>query len=341
MSRRIDLLGNGNFYKANLHTHTNVSDGVFSPLEVKKMYMEKGYSIVAYTDHEVLVSHKELSDDNFLAITSYELSINERGVESLHPYDKCYHFNCYANNESNEISPVFSLKEVWHEESKQYINKEQFKIEFDLQYNQKTVTDMINKLNEAGFLVCYNHPVWSMSEEKDYSFIDGLWGVEVFNGASYNTGYVDTTTPLDYLLMQNKNVFPIACDDMHVIGDAFLGFTMIKAPSLKYADVFNSLKEGHFYSSEGPLIHELYLEGKILNINCSKCSNIILSTPLRRNVNLRNKDITIAQFDLSYYFDNYKEALDVAGIETYFRITIVDEQGKKAYTKAYFIKDYI
>ena len=31
----------GNFYKANLHCHSNVSDGALSPAELKKIYMEK------------------------------------------------------------------------------------------------------------------------------------------------------------------------------------------------------------------------------------------------------------------------------------------------------------
>ena len=70
------LGGKGNFYKANLHIHTTISDGCFSPEEVKRMYMEKGYSILAYTDHEVIVPHNELSDRNFLAITAYEASVN-------------------------------------------------------------------------------------------------------------------------------------------------------------------------------------------------------------------------------------------------------------------------
>ena len=30
---------NGNFYKANLHCHTTVSDGNWTPEEVKKNYM--------------------------------------------------------------------------------------------------------------------------------------------------------------------------------------------------------------------------------------------------------------------------------------------------------------
>ena len=45
----------GNLYKTNLHCHTNVSDGRLSPAEVKELYMAHGYSIVAYTDHEVLI----------------------------------------------------------------------------------------------------------------------------------------------------------------------------------------------------------------------------------------------------------------------------------------------
>ena len=52
----------GNFYKANLHSHTNVSDGAFCPQDVKKVYLEHGYSIVAFTDHDVLMPHYDLND---------------------------------------------------------------------------------------------------------------------------------------------------------------------------------------------------------------------------------------------------------------------------------------
>ena len=35
------LAENGNFYKANLHCHTNLSDGDFTPEQVKQLYLEK------------------------------------------------------------------------------------------------------------------------------------------------------------------------------------------------------------------------------------------------------------------------------------------------------------
>ena len=35
----------GNYYKANLHCHTNLSDGILSPEEVKELYLSLGYSM--------------------------------------------------------------------------------------------------------------------------------------------------------------------------------------------------------------------------------------------------------------------------------------------------------
>ena len=37
----------GQFYKANLHCHSTVSDGHLTPEEIKKHYMAHGYSVVA------------------------------------------------------------------------------------------------------------------------------------------------------------------------------------------------------------------------------------------------------------------------------------------------------
>lgn len=56
-------------YKANLHTHSRVSDGSFTPVEVKEMYKSAGYSIVAMTDHNIVADHSELSDEEFLTLT--------------------------------------------------------------------------------------------------------------------------------------------------------------------------------------------------------------------------------------------------------------------------------
>ncbi len=72
----IDLLPNsGNEYKACLHVHTTVSDGKFSPATLKARYQTLGYSVVAFTDHELLRRHDELADDSFLPLAGLEVAL--------------------------------------------------------------------------------------------------------------------------------------------------------------------------------------------------------------------------------------------------------------------------
>ena len=66
-------------YKANLHCHSTLSDGSRTPLELKAMYKEHGYDILAITDHCHPKSHASLSDKDFLMLTGYEAYIRESG----------------------------------------------------------------------------------------------------------------------------------------------------------------------------------------------------------------------------------------------------------------------
>ncbi len=43
--RKYLLPETGNFYKANLHCHTTLSDAKRTPEEVKALYQKKGYSV--------------------------------------------------------------------------------------------------------------------------------------------------------------------------------------------------------------------------------------------------------------------------------------------------------
>ena len=71
---RIELLPGGyNAYKANLHRHTTHSDGRLTPQQVKEYYKAHGYSVIAYTDHNVLLDHRDLNDPEFLALVGIEV----------------------------------------------------------------------------------------------------------------------------------------------------------------------------------------------------------------------------------------------------------------------------
>ena len=81
-------------FKVNLHAHTNVSDGKFSPEEVKAIYKAEGYDAVAFTDHRKCVPHPELNDESFVALTGVELDFWE--TEETGALSKAIHINAIA-----------------------------------------------------------------------------------------------------------------------------------------------------------------------------------------------------------------------------------------------------
>ena len=102
----------GTFYKANLHCHTTLSDGSLTPLEVRELYRKNGYSVVAFTDHEVLVPHPELRTPDFLPLNGVEVSIIEK--DRRDKSGKKFHFCCIALEESNVLTPCFHPDNLHH-----------------------------------------------------------------------------------------------------------------------------------------------------------------------------------------------------------------------------------
>ncbi|MEG2814098.1 MAG: PHP domain-containing protein [Oscillospiraceae bacterium] len=72
---QIFLTQDKKFFKANLHSHTTNSDGMMTPEQAKNAYIENGYSVVAFTDHNVLNYFDELNDENFLTLCGYEFDV--------------------------------------------------------------------------------------------------------------------------------------------------------------------------------------------------------------------------------------------------------------------------
>lgn len=338
------LGGKGNFYKANLHCHTVVSDGRLTAKEVKDLYKSAGYSVLAFTDHGVIVPHTELTDENFVAITAYEASVNAPRPDYLLDnleYLKTYHLNFYAKDPSCDWSPCFHEKCLWLEHMKNYVSPNQKKISFPIEYSVKCVNDMLNKAKEFGFLVCFNHPVWSEQSYPDYIDLKGLWGIETYNHGSAIEGYVDTDAPFDNLLKKGNCIVPIASDDMHKSYEAFGGFSMIESENLDYRSVFRAMEEKRLYSSTGPLIQELSIDGNELTVRCSEAVAIYLNSERRWEKVAFGDGITEAVFDISGWMKgNVLTTYNKTKVdEPFLRLTIVDKQGKKAWTRGYFKSD--
>ncbi len=334
------LPNTGNYYKANLHVHTTVSDGELSPEEIKRIYSERGYSVVAFTDHEIMVPHPELTDEHFLALTATEISTNNR-FDCDFFYAKTYHMNIYSPVANKSSFSSFDKSHMWLKHSFDYVTSEQESIDYHRSYSIECMNDIIKKANDEGCIVSYNHPVWSLQDYSDYIDLRGLWGIELYNTGCARNGYFDSPKPLDDLLRKGERVFPLATDDSHKLVDCFGGFTMINAEELTYDKVFAALKKGDFYASCGPVFYEISIEGSVVKVKTSPVAFVGLSTDCRQLYAKRAEGDELlceASFNIDWYFDLSKANTNE---HKYIRITLVDKFGNEAYSRAYFIDELL
>lgn len=324
----------GDFYKANLHCHTNLSDGKLSPQEVKELYRSMGYSVVAFTDHDILIPHPELNDENFLALNGFEVEINEPKKEW--PHTKVCHI-CFVGLEQDNITqPYFSPKYLFGNAPKNqhlitFDPNEPF---FERCYSGEKISELMQKVADRGFFVTYNHPAWSLEGQNEYQHYHGMHAFEIVNGGCFNAGY-DEYNPhvYDDFLRKGQRIYAIAADDNHNsapkesrYSDSGHGFLMIKAERLEYRLITKALQAGNFYASQGPEIYDLWYEDGKVHYRCSPMDKIVLTYETRDpcvHYAENGELLTEGTFQLKKEYE-------------YFRLTFTDSTGRHANTNAYF-----
>lgn len=314
--KRFLLPETGRFFKANLHCHTTLSDGSLTPQQVKKEYAARGYSIVAFTDHERFFRHNNLTGGRFLALNGYEIDISQKDVANSY-FTKCYHFNAYAldKGERELVLPKPAYGDV------------------------AGVNAFIKTLNASGFIVCYNHPYWSLQTLDDYRGLKGIFACEIFNFGAYNLDGIDgnQTQVYDTLLRLGNRIGCVAADDNHnrspfghPLNDSFGGWVMVKAENLDYKTIMAALQNGDYYASSGPAIESLSIENDTVSISCSEAVRITCTTAGRHGQAANavgSGRLTHAKFEI--------DPSDV-----YIRLEVVDAQGARANSRAYFLDEW-
>ena len=346
--RKYLLSETGNFYKANLHCHTNISDGALSPETVKGAYMAHGYSIVAFTDHNALISHSDLTDKRFLALNGFEIDITEAKdipeIANGSRDRRTCHICFVALDPDNITQPCFHREKYLSKHQKeiglqQKIVFDERKPDYERVYSCEKISEVMKEGRDCGFFVTYNHPIWSLEDYNCYSRYEGMHAMEICNYGCIVDGF-DDYNPKEYddILRTGKRIFCIATDDNHnghpfnsPRCDSFGGFTMIKAEKLEYKAVTDALIEGNFYASEGPEIKDLYFEDGKIYISCSPAKKIYFNTGKRRTgIEFAGNDAPITE-----------ASFDVKPEDIYIRLTVEDENGLHANTNAYFVDNLI
>ena len=337
-------VGEMNYYKINLHNHTDISDGKISPEETKRRYKAHGYAAVAFTDHCVFLRHNDLTDKDFVALNGVELDVSDWFGEPDKLIRKTCHLGMIA------LSPDTTRPVCMHRGKYTYHNAVNFYDQMDLPddvpdyvrtYDPDCVNDMIRRARDAGFFVVYNHPSWSLERYPQYSQYHGMHAMEIVNNESVIAGFVDEENAhcYDDLLNLGNRIFCVATDDGHhhraaddPFVDEFGGYVLAAAKDLTYTALTDALLAGRFFSGTGDPLHEgpritgLTYEDGVISVKASGARYIFLSTEGRcrsRRRAAEGETVDETTFTLP------------EGVK-WFRLTLRDERGFSAYSNAYF-----
>lgn len=323
-------------YKANLHSHSTLSDGKLTPEELKALFKDNGYDILAITDHEYPKSHNDLTDKDFLMVTGYEAYIRPSRICRFDRFKPEIHINLIAKNKDNEgivaYDPFYCK---YMPLPKAVIAKHYGNIgsrKFTTSYIQK----FIDTANANGYLVSLNHPVWSMQDVKSVLKLKNIWSMEIFNTSSMKTsGYAENMPLYDMFLREGNRMFVHGSDDNHnkrAVGDplcdALGSWTMVSADSLDYKSIVTAMEKGDMYASTGPSIYSIGIDGGEVTVKTSEAAFIRMHmTPkyAKTVYDKKGKAVTEAKFKLP------EDA-------SYIYFSVTDKSGGKAYTRAFDIK---
>ena len=323
------------YFKTCLHTHSTISDGKLTPAEVKDHYKAHGYSILSLTDHNIVVDHSDMNEEDFLMLTGAEYNTEQSGKPFCN--QKTYHLNFIAKRPDLLWQPF--ANEKYRDDVLPYLEKAEIE-HMSRENSPENVNALIARANEKGHLVMYNHPVWSIQDYTDYAPLKGLWGMELCNYSSVVCGYDDWHNWVVYRDMMNAGgkIFPVGADDSHSTKDACGGWIMVGAEKLEYDSVIAALEQGDFYASTGPEIYSLTLDGTNLRITCSDAQRISLeggnrfgrcAMPIHNDGLLRE-----ATFDISGWLEVNADQPD-----SWMRVVVHGPYGHYAATRGYTYKE--
>jgi len=243
----------GSFWRGNLHTHSNNSDGWKTPAEVCALYREAGYDFIALTEHFldrydfVISDTRPCRTDDFTTLIGAELHAGDT-----------------------------TLSGIWH------ILAVGLPLDFAPPTADETGPQIAARAVDAGAYVAIAHPHWYVLTAADAQALGDVHAVEVFNGVAVDANdRADSWHFTDMLLSQGYRYFVCATDDCHFKPDrnAFArGWVHVKSESLEPDALLAALKNGHYYSSTGPQIHDIQVvPGENVIVRCSPVNSIFVT----------------------------------------------------------------
>ena len=197
------------------------------------------------------------------------------------------------------------------------------------------VNQFIKTAVDNGYLVGYNHPVWSLEDEATSLAYENCFSLEICNYGAWAGNRMDYVSHLYFqMLRHGKRMFCHAGDDNHNksgLAGSFGAWTMILAKELTYQSVMEAMETGNMYASNGPSIDELSLEDGIVHLECSPAERVVLYNGSKKCPGKTAKDgIPVTSADLPLAPDS-----------PFFFVSVIDEHGRIATSRGYFRDEWM
>lgn len=292
----------GRFFKGNLHTHTDKSDGKRNIDEIVGIYKSKGYDFIAVTDHNIVFKSDKYNRNGFYIVPAVEI-----------------HSQCETDVGTHHMVALttYSNKNAVHGERIENIGWTKA---------AATAKELTGVMREKGYKLIYCHSLWSRMHPED--FMDSeLMAMEIYNGLcdyKWEQGYQEIHW--DDIIRKGKKLWGVASDDCHGKDEHYgRAFVMVKSRELSDEGIISALEKGSFYSSRGPEIYDFYINGGKAFIKCSPVNKITFIC----YENLGESFVSESSMTGKSFGFNEKIK--------YIRMEITDNKGMKAWTNPIFL----
>jgi len=292
----------GRFWRGNLHTHSNLSDGGWALDDVVNAYKRVGYDFLMMSEHFTHHFNFPIADtrhhrgNNFTTILGAELH-----------------------------APVTSAGEWWH------IVAAGLPLDFPPVKKGETGPQIARRAVEAGAFVGIAHPAWSQLTIEDGRELAFAHAVEIYNhGCAVECDRGEGFYLLDQMLNEgHRHLTAFATDDAHFKApDHFGGWVQVKAESLDPDVLLAALKRGDYYSSQGPQFSDIVVDGKEVHVSCSPVDTIAIVCGISRTAVQTGRAISGTTLNLAKLEDGWL----MEKTSPWFRVVVIDQAGKRAWS---------
>ena len=282
----------GQWFKGNTHLHSTASDGGKSFAEMAQLYASAGYEFLFRTDHWV-VSSAAADEESYplLWLDGIELD----GQDST---GASYHVVCLG-----------SVKDIAREDG---------------------FMAAMETARAQGALLIVAHPHWC-GNSLDDCLRWPFHGVEIYNHVCHwlngkSSGLVHWAAGLQ----KNPKMLSFAVDDAHLKPEHpgwNGGWIVVNAKACTSPEIMDAIRRGNFYSSCGPEIQSITLDGDELSVATSPIRYARLVGPGPQGRRVGSHDGALLTDVRMRLPDDWR----------YVYLDIEDESGRRAWTNNLFI----